>query len=163
MHRRWRAVGACLWLLMGGFAAAAGAQSQERPHDPTAVAEIVPTGLGEAVDREVTRARAATVRFKAVAAALAAGYAATTVCVQDPPHAAMGLHYKNPALRDAILDPARPEILLYERMEDGTFRLNGVEYVVPIAFWTGTEPPRVLSQKLTRSESLGLWYLHAWI
>lgn len=46
--------------------------------------EILPTGLGEAVDRDVGQVRAATERFKAVTTALAAGYVATDRCVQHP-------------------------------------------------------------------------------
>src|SRR5262245_29857392 len=78
--------------------------------------EILPTGLGEAVDRDVGRVRAATEQFKTVATALAAGYVATDRCVQHPAHGVMGLHYKNPALRDARPDVEHPEILLYQRM-----------------------------------------------
>jgi hypothetical protein len=124
---------------------------------------IVPTGVGESVDRDVSRARAATARFKAVTDAIAAGYVATTTCVADPPHGAMGLHYKNAALRDATLDVDHPEILLYERMPNGEFTLTGVEYVVPFDAWTHKEPPTIMMQKLRREETLGIWYLHAWI
>lgn len=124
---------------------------------------VVPTGLGEAVDRDVERARAATEPFKTVAAALAAGYVATDHCVQHPTDGVMGLHYKNPALRDATPDPEHPEILLYQRMPDGTFRLNGVEYVVPLSAWTHAEPPVLMGQQMRREESQGIWYLHAWI
>jgi hypothetical protein len=75
----------------------------------------------------------------------------------------MGLHYKNPVLRDGTLDLERPEILLYERLPDGTFRLNGVEYVVPLSAWTRAEPPMLMGQGLRRDEALGIWYLHVWI
>jgi hypothetical protein len=125
--------------------------------------EVLPTGLGEAVDRDIQRVRAATERFKTVDAALAAGYVATDRCVQHPTDGVMGLHYKNAALRDATPDVDHPEILLYQRLPDGTFKLNGVEYVVPLAAWTQAEPPTLMGQQLRREENQGIWYLHAWI
>ncbi|HEY7641118.1 MAG TPA: hypothetical protein VH814_15430 [Steroidobacteraceae bacterium] len=125
--------------------------------------EVLPTGLGEAVDRDVERVRAATERFKDVDTALAAGYVATDYCVQHPAHGVMGLHFKNMALRDATPDLERPEILLYQRLPDGTLRLNGVEYVVPLSAWMHDEPPLLLGQKMRREENQAIWYLHAWI
>jgi hypothetical protein len=52
----------------------------------------------------------------------------------------MGIHYLNPELAaDAIVDPARPEILLYLPGE-GTTRLVGVEYFVAAAATGGVRP-----------------------
>jgi hypothetical protein len=121
-----------------------------------------PTGLGEAIDRDVARLRAATARFKSTSAAEAAGYPGDTNCVQHPAHGAMGYHYNNMALRDATLDVEQPEVLVYEKLPDGTFKLNGVEYIVPLAAWTKTEPPTIMGQSLKRADSLGFWYLHVW-
>jgi hypothetical protein len=128
----------------------------------TAAASIVPTGLGEAIDRDVTRLRAATARFKSTSVALAAGYLGETNCVQHPAHGAMGYHYNNKALRDATLDVEQPEVLVYEKLPDGAFKLNGVEYIVPLAAWTKAEPPTIMGQSLKRADSLGFWYVHVW-
>jgi hypothetical protein len=155
-----RTMAAC-FLLLCGLASITGGQTQ--PREPLAVPGIIPTGLGESIDRDVARLRAATARFKAVDAAIAAGYAATAVCVAHPSLGAMGLHYKNAALRDATLDVEHPEILLYAPMPDGSPELTGVEFVVPFTAWTHEEPPTVLMQKLRREETLKIWYLHAWI
>lgn len=127
------------------------------------VPRILPSGLGEAVDRDVARVRAATKQFNVVSKALAAGYVATDRCIEHPTHGVMGLHYKNPALRDATPDVEQPEILLYQRMSDGTVKLNGVEYVVPLAAWTRDDPPVLFGHRLRRDDALGIWYLHAWI
>ena len=94
---------------------------------------ILPSGLGDDVDRDIARARAATARFRNVEAAVAAGYPATDHCVENQPTGGMGLHFLNQALRDTTLDVEKPEILVYEKMADGSIRLNGVEHVVPIA------------------------------
>jgi hypothetical protein len=123
---------------------------------------IVPSGLGDAVDRDVAKVRAATSRFKSTGAAEAAGYARVTDCVEHQPDGAMGYHFQNNALLDTTLDVEHPEVLVYERKADGGFKLNGVEFLVPIPAWTATEPPRIMGQALKRADSLGIWYLHVW-
>ena len=74
----------------------------------------------------------------------------------------MGYHFQNNALLDTTLDLDHPEVLVYEKMADGTFQLNGVEFLVPIAAWTSTEPPRIMGQALKKADRLGIWYLHVW-
>jgi hypothetical protein len=123
---------------------------------------VLPSGLGDAIDRDVTRVRAATEPFKSTAAAEAAGYKRVTDCVEYQPAGAMGYHFQNNALLDTNLDVEHPEVLVYERMPDGTFKLNGVEFLVPISAWTAAEPPTVMGQSLKRAERLGIWYLHVW-
>jgi hypothetical protein len=123
---------------------------------------IVPTGLGEAIDRDVARLRAATARFKSIEAAAAAGYPAETNCVRHPQHGAMGYHSNNMALRDATLDVEQPEVLVYEKLPDGTFKLNGVEFIVPLSAWSKPEPPTIMGQPLKRADALGFYYLHVW-
>jgi hypothetical protein len=156
-------------VLIGGFTHAVGAQMQ--PVQPpaagataaAAVKGIIPSGFGEAVDRDIARARAATTAFKNVDAALAAGYPRETDCVQYQPHGAMGYHFTNKGLRDATLDVEKPEVLVYEKRPDGSFAFNGVEYVVPIAAWTKDEPPTIMGQPLKKADKLGIYYLHVWI
>jgi hypothetical protein len=134
------------------------------PARPAAMAPhaILPTGMGDAVDRDVARLRAATERFKSSTVAIAEGYPQETGCVQHQPHGAMGYHFGNPALKDATLDLEKPEVLVYEKRPDGTFQLNGVEFYVPFSAWTKAEPPTIMGQSLKRADSLGFWYLHVW-
>ena len=124
---------------------------------------ILPSGLGDDVDRDIVRARAATARFRSVEAAVSAGYPATEHCIENQPAGGMGLHFANQGLQDKTLDVEKPEILVYEKMADGSIRLNGVEYVVPIAGWTSDQPPTLMGQALKRANGLGIFYLHAWI
>jgi hypothetical protein len=123
---------------------------------------VLPSGLGDAVDRDVARVRDATEKFKSTDAAEAAGYNRVTDCVEYQPAGAMGYHFQNNALLDTTLDLEHPEVLVYERKADGAFKLNGVEFLVPIPAWTATEPPRVMGQALKRADRLGIWYLHVW-
>ena len=127
------------------------------------VSQILPSGAGESVDRDIARARIATERFKIAAEAVTAGYEPTTTCVEHQPEGVMGLHYKNVALRDATLDVEHPEILLYQRTADGTLQLTGVEYIVPTSAWTHANVPTLMGQSLKRDQQLGIWFLHAWI
>ena len=97
---------------------------------------IIPSGFGEAVDRDIMTVRDATAKFKTTSAAEAAGYMRVTDCVQHQPAGAMGYHFQNNTLLDTTLDLDHPEVLVYERNADGTFKLNGVEFLVPISAWT---------------------------
>ena len=114
------------------------------------------------LDRDIMTVRAATAKFKTTAAAEAAGYKRVTHCVQHQPAGAMGYHFQNNDLLDTTLDLEHPEVLVYEKMPDGTFQLNGVEFLVPISAWKSTEPPRIMGQALIRADSIGFWFLHVW-
>ena len=153
---------ACAMLVLAAMAGATTLRLEAQTAPAPAPAAAPATGFGEAVDRDVARLRAATARFKSPAEALAAGYPMETNCVQHQPHGAMGYHANSAALKDAVLDVEKPEVLVYEKRPDGTFQLNGVEYFVPFAAWTKTEPPTVMGQNLKRADSLGFWYLHVW-
>lgn len=149
--------------LAAGLTCAAAAQQMASTSAAAAVPGILPSGFGASVDRDVTRVREATVRYKDVDAAIAAGYPRTSDCVQYQPHGAMGYHHQNQALVDTTLDVEKPEVLVYEKMADGHFRLNGIEYLVPIAAWKQDTPPSIMGQNLKRADRLGIWYLHVWI
>ena len=128
-----------------------------------AVPGILPSGFGDTVDRDVVRLRAATAPFKSLDKAVAAGYAKNAGnCVEHQPHGAMGYHHNNKGLMDATLDLEKPEVLVYERLADGAYRLNGVEFIVPISAWTREDAPTIMGQKLKKAENLGIWYLHVW-
>jgi hypothetical protein len=124
---------------------------------------ILPTGLGDAVDRDVAKIREATAKFQTSKAAEAAGYKLATGCVQHQPAGAMGYHFNNEALFDATLDVEHPEVLVYEKRPDGTFQLNGVEFYVPASAWKSAEPPRIMGQDLQTAPGLGFWFLHVWV
>jgi hypothetical protein len=136
--------------------------AQTRGTDMNQVPGILPSGLGEAVDRDVAKVRTATAKFKATESAEAAGYKRVTDCVEYQPAGAMGYHFQNNALLDTTLDVEHPEVLVYEKKPDGAFKLNGVEFLVPTAAWKDAEPPRIMGQALKKADRLGIWYLHVW-
>jgi len=130
--------------------------------DMDAAPGILPSSYGEAVDRDIMTIRDATARLRTTEAAEAAGYKRVTDCIEHQPAGAMGYHFQNNALLDATLDLQHPEVLVYEKLSDGSFQLNGVEFLVPISAWKSSEPPRILGQALTRADSIGFWFLHVW-
>jgi hypothetical protein len=85
-------------------------------------------------------------------------------CLANPPEGGMGYHHQNASLLDDHLELERPEILVYERLPNGAYRLNGVEYIVPFsARPMDAAPPTIMGQKLKPAPSLRLWYLHVWV
>ena len=138
------------------------ALAQTRATDADQARDVLPSGLGDAVDRDVAKVRSATARFKSTGAAEAAGYKRVSECVEYQPAGAMGSHCQTDALLDTTLDVEHPEVLVYEKKPDGAFKLNGVEFLVPISAWTAAEPPRVMGQALKKADRLGIWYLHVW-
>src|SRR5918996_3848842 len=80
---------------------------------------------------EIQALKAATARYHSFEQAERDGYTvAGEPCVASP-EGTMGIHAINPALiADPVIDPLRPEILLYVPGENGKLRLVGVEYLV---------------------------------
>ena len=125
-------------LLVGALALAA---CDATAPDPAASASTSAVGAHAATEADVdgrtlARSRRATARYQNVDRALADGYGPASPCVYLPDGdgnevAAMGYHYANFDLVDPVVDPAAPEILLYEPMRNGKLRLVGVEFMVP--------------------------------
>jgi hypothetical protein len=104
------------------------------------------------------------------AAAVAAGYASLGSCVSGPQEGAMGVHFANGALiGDGVLDPAHPELVIYEQ-RGRQFRLLGVEFLVIAADWHATHaaPPVLMGQHFQYVASLNryglpaFYELHVW-
>lgn len=118
--------------------------------------------------------RQATAPYHDIAVARDAGYTVELAqtaafgggtCIANGDEGAMGIHLLSPARLDGTLDPANPEALLYEKRNDGTYKLTGVEYVV-----AGGSQPESFGQQFTLtnlgrfgSPEANVWTLHAWI
>ncbi|MGQ0562210.1 MAG: hypothetical protein ACT443_10085 [Gemmatimonadota bacterium] len=129
-----------------------------RTHDMSA-------GYDANVADGISRLRAATRAFHVLDSAVTAGYAREVAeCLVHEHHGAMGYHHVNRTYVDAKLEVERPEILLYERLGDGRYRLNGVEFIVPYRAWPrDSVAPTIMAQQLKREDNLKMWYLHAWV
>jgi hypothetical protein len=72
---------------------------------------------------------------------------------------AMGMHYLNGA-NVGTLDPARPQLLLFEPQKNGTMRLVGVEFILP---GDPSDPaPMLFDQTFTYNYRFSVWALHVW-
>ena len=115
--------------------------------------------------------RDATKRFHDVRQAESEGYHLMFGCVSGPDDGAMGLHYVNLQLvGDPTLDPARPEIVIYEPLPNGGRKLIGADFLVFADSWhsANTDTPRIMGQLMHLIESpnrygLPAFYtLHVW-
>ena len=108
------------------------------------------TSLGQASDQDrehspklqmhggelVRIVRESTKRFRDVNQAKAEGYQLLFGCVSGPDDGAMGMHYVNLALvGDGVLDPTRPEIVIYEPTANGGRKLIGADFLVFFDDW----------------------------
>ncbi len=131
---------------------------------------------GTALIHDLQAAIRGTAAFHNVAKAESAGYGEFTdaqgiACIENPGVGAMGIHYANGALvGDTELDPARPEVLVYEPRH-GRLRLVALEYVVFQAAWDAENrtPPSLFGQRFSLTPSpnrYGIpahYELHVWL
>ncbi|HEY7057989.1 MAG TPA: hypothetical protein VH458_15745 [Vicinamibacterales bacterium] len=116
--------------------------------------------------------RESTEPFRDVNAAEQAGYHLMFGCVSGGDFGAMGLHFVNGSLiGDDVLDPAHPEIVLYEPTADGRLRLTGADFLVLKDVWDAKHsdgPPQLMGQLLHLFDApnrFGLppfYTLHVW-
>src|SRR4051794_7510041 len=95
--------------------------------------------------------RDSTERFKDVAQAEAEGYSLMFGCVSGDSAGAMGLHYVNgDILKAGVIDPTRPQIVIYEPTKDGRLKLIGADFLVFVDQWKKdpkhTAPPELMGQ-----------------
>jgi hypothetical protein len=133
-------------------------------HDHSRAANSIASGFIKIV-------RESTERFKDVTVARHEDYELAFGCVSGPDYGAMGMHFVNfPLVLDGVLDPTRPEIVIYEPLPNGRLRLIGADYLVLADAWhaTHTSPPELGGQLMHLFEApnrFGLppfYTLHVW-
>src|SRR5215468_7417498 len=120
----------------------------------------------------IKKVREATERFKDVSVAEAEGYKLSFGCVTGPDSGAMGLHYVNfPLVASGVLDPTRPQIVIYEPGPNGKPKLTGADFLVMADAWDkahASAPPELMGQLFHYFEApnrFGLpafYTLHVW-
>jgi len=107
---------------------------------------------------ELQQAKIATARYNNFENALTDGYVDINVIVPE-----MGYHYLKVSNLDAVFEYAKPEILVYNKEENGRMKLVAVEYAVPISL-SATPPAGFTGDNDIWSVYQGtLWTLHAWV
>lgn len=132
------------------------------------------TGPGAVL--QLVQAYTGTVQYHDADRAVRAGYgeftdAAGIACIDLPGSGAMGTHYVSSGVGDTVLDPARPEALVYETLPSGRLRLVAAEYIVFAEAWdlTHNAPPSMFGRAFTlvgegnRYGIPAFYELHAWI
>ena len=116
------------------------------------------TGLLPETVSELQKAKIATARYNDFDNAINDGFVDINVIVPE-----MGYHYLKADHLNATFEYDKPEILVYNKEENGRMKLVAVEYAVPIALspnppsgFTGTNDAWAVYQGV-------LWTCHAWI
>jgi hypothetical protein len=108
--------------------------------------------------------RRATASYHKVDNAIADGYVLVSDCEVRPGHSAAGLLYANmDNLMDGIIDPEKPEGLLYAPRENAPPKLMGVDLAIPYPLWLEPQPPEFLGVTFYPEDEFGVWGLHVWI
>ena len=120
------------------------------------------SGLGSQTMQELQRARAATSRYRNINNAFRDNYQDIGLVMPN-----MGYHFMKTSLVDPVFEITKPELLVYNKNEDGNFELVAVEYAVPIDPNSPNTPPNGFTgaddQWDFNTLNTGLWTLHAWI
>lgn len=142
---------------------------------PVLAVTVVASALGGG-QSELSSVRAATAAFHDLQTAKDAGYDVELpdiygkTCIANlnaPGAGAMGVHMVSLArVGEPALNPADPEVLVYERRNNGTLKLVAVEYVVFKS--DSSSRPELFGVQFDENDGTryGLppfWALHAWI
>ncbi len=109
-----------------------------------------------AMTPELQAAKAALARYSDPFVAIRDGFFSTLACVDFPrggkhgpveyPPGAMGVHFLNPANIGPVLDPAKPQVLIYEQVGDRLV-LTAAEWFMPVEA-AGGKAPAIFGQIL---------------
>jgi hypothetical protein len=116
----------------------------------------------------IGQVREATADFRDTKKAEDAGYGKFLDCFTNEDIGGMGQHLVNGDLvGDDVLDPLKPEALVYEPEEDGSMILVAMEYLVFQDNWKSDEPPTLFGQEFhlrtNIPETPPVWALHIWL
>jgi len=114
------------------------------------------TGLAPETVWELQQAKIATARYNDFQQAINDGYVDINVIVPE-----MGYHYLKMEYLDGTFEYAKPEILVYNKEENGRMKLVALEYATPV---TANPPSGFTGNDDAWSVYQGaLWTLHAWV
>lgn len=123
--------------------------------------------------REARTIRRAAAQFRDVGEAIDAGYMPMDSCMELPGVGAAGYHFMNSELfADPLVDPRKPEGLLYAKSEEGEFRLLAVTYMAPAGEEGATsdaDRPLLWGHPFDgpmSGDEMGMpahYFLHAWV
>jgi hypothetical protein len=136
-------------LVVVSFSAQPATMQDHQKHRATSQHQTSTQAGKERTSAFVKVVRESTRRFQDVSVALAEGYVPQFGCVSGSHEGAMGVHFVNgPLVADGLLDPTRPELLVYEPLPNDRYRLVAADYLVLSQTWHATNPapPELMGQ-----------------
>lgn len=122
-------------------------------------AGMEPLAANSFTAQELKLARQATAKYLNIDSAIADGYIDVNVVMPN-----MGYHYQKPEYVDSVFDITHPEFLVYNKDNEGAFKLVAVEYAVPLDLSLAAPGGFYGRQDVwDHNDEFGLWTLHAWI
>jgi hypothetical protein len=123
---------------------------------PATTQAQVQAGKPAGLSADLVSAKAALEKYKNPLVAVRDGYMSTVACIDFPngavdgpityPPGAMGVHFLNVANIGPKLDPAKPQVLIYEPV-DGKLVLTAAEWFMPVEA-AGGKAPSIFGQTL---------------
>jgi hypothetical protein len=112
-------------------------------------------------DAAIATLRRVTARYHELDVALKDQFVQLHPCEELPGEGPVGTVYVNFArLLDGVIDPEKPDALIYEPAPNGRLKLVGVEFAV---LNTGQPAPQFLGHTFQDETEFGVWALHAWV
>ena len=133
------------------------------------VTTVPRSGLAEAsiadYNATIAELRRATVRYHDVEAAVADGFVPVVdECEDRIDEGRVGIPYANfDRLLDGVIDPSKPDALLYEPTKNGRLQLVAAELAIPYPLWNSPTPPALLGHRFQREDEFGVFGLHIWV
>lgn len=148
----------------GGLHAHAGAGHTTARTAP-AVLKLTPE-----INQQLSDLRSFVAQFHNFDKALEYGYSvaapAPGVCISDPIRGGMGFHYTSAnedLIGDGKVELLKPEFLVYAPMTNGGVKFSALDYFVPYATWTQSEPPSLLGVPFVPEDGFQAYVLHIWL
>ena len=116
------------------------------------------TGLDPETVWQLQQAKIATAKYNNFENAIRDGYVDINVIVPE-----MGYHYLKMDHLNATFEYDKPEILVYNKEENGRMKLVALEYAVPIDLSTNAPAGFTGSSDVWSVYQGVLWTLHAWV
>ena len=136
--------------------------NDQSPLDSTAAPEF--SRQTAAGNQALATLRSASARYHDVDTAIADGFILLHGCEVRPGEGAVGVLYVNlDRYLDGVIDPASPDGLLYAPGPNGKLQLSGVELALPIAMWSGPQPPQFLGATFQTEDEFAAYGLHIWV
>jgi hypothetical protein len=152
------------------------AHAQDATPEPTeseyGMTDMMDMPITPEVGKLISDVRKETAGFRDFDALKDTGYGKFLDCFTNNNVGGMGQHYVNGDLAgDDVVDPMKPEALVYEPTEDGKMNLVAFEYLVFADKWdpnkTGREAPVLFDRPFhlltTIPNTPPVWALHLWL